>query len=539
MSFKREVPYGMPIPATRSAISQVRVAPQGYTDTSPIQAEPGSIISGQNVWLWQGRLQCRHRLQQLGNVNPLSDLPAGGQLYNDVSGVFLPVVESKRTISALNGNTWQTLTYVSGVSNLPPSGGQNDFFFGAVTYLPRLDQNILVLTNGVDPAFAATPSQSTAFSTLTQGLIAKDVAAFDNRIFYWNIRYLSGGSQLVQRLAWTTRGNPEQSDTSNIGPGYVDVLDMAGAGTRVIPRLDGLLIATDQQVWTAQPLGDAFGSYNPQPFLRTVGMPYPRAAINTPDGLFWLGQDLMIYQLPPTGYNLQSVGGKIHRTLHKEMGDPTTAFFGYHADAHQLTLYFKETGDSLTRRGWTINTLTGQWTPQRYSQGLSVGFTSPINSTATQWNQLVGDFPSQTFTYNQLLGSSSNFFEACAASAGTVYIYQHPETQATDDGVATYHEAVLATPMSTIPERNKFVDRARLDIRADSASSLSLAISGDLGATYPQELALAVSATSNTSQLQTVWSVGGPNPMMRLRSTGGSWELAALAVQARMMGEEL
>src|SRR5207249_4391777 len=115
----------------------------------------------------------------------------------------------------------------------------------------------------VDPAFVATPSQSTGFSTLTQGLIAKDVAAFDNRIFYWNVRYLSSASQLVQRLAWTTRGNPEESSTTNIGPGFVDVFDMVGTGTRVIPRVDGLLLATDQQVWTAQPLGDAFGSYNP------------------------------------------------------------------------------------------------------------------------------------------------------------------------------------------------------------------------------------------------------------------------------------
>src|SRR5205807_6895340 len=137
---------------------------------------------------------------------------------------------------------WTPLTYVSGTSAAPPSGGQNDFFFGAVTYLPRLDQNILVLTNGVDPAFAATPSQSTAYSTLTQSYIAKDVAAFDNRIFYWNVRYGSSASQLVQRLAWTTRGNPEQSDTSNIGPGYVDALDMTGFGTRIIPRLDSLLL---------------------------------------------------------------------------------------------------------------------------------------------------------------------------------------------------------------------------------------------------------------------------------------------------------
>src|SRR5207249_1485807 len=220
-------------------------------------------------------------------------------------------------------------------------------------------------------------------------------------------------------------------------------------------------------------------------------------------------------------------------------GDPATAFCGYHADAHQLTLYFRETGDSLARRGWTLNTLTAQWTPERYQHGLTIGFSSPLNSVATQWNQLVGAFSAQLLTYNQLLGTSANFAEATAASAGTVYIHQHPETQATDDGVAVLHEATLATPMSTLPERTKFVDRVRLDVRADSTSSLSLAVSGDLGTTYPQELALAVSATSASSQLVTAWSVGGANPTIRVRSTGGSWELDGVAVQARILGEQL
>ena len=557
MSFKREVPYGIPTQPPRSSVSQVRVAPTGYSDTPALLAEPGSITSGQNVWLWNG-LRCRPRLQQLGTTNPLNDVPTGGQLYNSVDGAFQPVVESKRTVSTLIGDTWQPLTYVSGMSNNPPSGGQNDFWFGAITYLPRVDQNILVLVNGVDPAFAAMPSRTTTYSTLTQGLIAHDVAAFDNRIFYWNIRYSSSASQLVQRLAWTTRGNPEESSTTNIGPGYVDVFDMVGYGTRVIPRLDGLLIATDQQVWTAQPLGDAFGTYNPQPFLRSVGMPHSRAVLNTPDGLFWLGQDLMVYHMPLAGYDVQPIGAKIQRTLHQEIGDPFAAFLGYHADARQLTLYYEESSDSFTRRGWTLNTLTGQWAPQRYSHGLTVGFSTPIvvtsvssgssGSGAPVWDALVGSFAANAQTYNELLsgspgvgGSSSaaNFVEVAVASAGTVYAHIHPEAQATDDGVAVHHEATLATPMATVPERNKWVERARWDFRADSASSVSVAISGNFGQTYPQELQLSVSATSVSSQIPTTWSVAGPNPTVRVRSTGGTWELVGLAVQARFLGEEL
>lgn len=537
VSVPRSGQFGFPVPLPKSAFTQARWYPTlGYSDSPDIQTEPGSITSGCNIWLWGERLQPRPRLQQLGDVNPLSDVGVGAFLYYDVNGVAYPIVASKGTISILNGGAWTPLVYQSGTSNLAPSGGQNDLVFGTSVYLPRLDQNLLVVTNGVDPVFVAAPSQSTTLSTGTQALIAKDIALFDTRLVYWNVRYLSSSSQLVQRVAWTVKGNPE--DQTSIGAGYQDLFDMKGVGTRIFARVDELFVATDQEIWRGRAVGPPF-DFQFDPFSRVQGIPYPRAAINTPDGLFWVGADLMVYRVQPYYWSqVEPVGARIQRTLHNEVGDPQSLNFGYHADAKQLTLYYTRIGDTIPQRGWTLNTLTGTWTPELYAHGMSVGFTSPVASTATQWNQLVGSFAAQTLTYDQLLGASSDFNEATVSSGGTVYIHKHPDEQATDDGVPVLHEATSGALFGAMPERRKYADTLRAQVRADSASSLSFALSADMGATFPSEIGVAVSAGSNSSQVVLrLPGVDGTNHMVRVRSTGGSWELTQAALMAKVTGQ--
>jgi hypothetical protein len=533
----RQGQFGFPVRLPKSNYTQDRWLPtEGFDDRPDIQLPPGSISSGANIWIWGNRLMPRPRLQQLGTTNPLGDSPVGAFLYVDVSGVEYPVVASKGTYASLVGSTWNKLTYVSGTSNLPPSGGINDLVFGASVYLPRIDQNVCFMTNGDDPVFAALPSTSTAFSTATQGLVAKDIALFDTRLMYWNVRYLSSASQLVTRVAWTVKGNPE--DQTSIGAGFQDLFDMKGYGTRMFTRVDELMVATDQEIWRGRAIGPPF-DFQFDPFSRVLGIPYPRAAINTPDGLFWVGSDFMVYRMQPYFWSqIEPVGAKIQRTLHNTVGDPTTFNFGYHADAKQLTLYYQATNETQPHRGFTLNTITGTWTPEVYQHGMAIGFTSPINSTSTQWNQLVGGFPANTLSYNQLLGASSDFVEATASSGGTVYVHQHPSVQSTDDGLVVPHEAAFGALFGTLPERRQFADTVRLDLRANSTSSLSVALSGDLGHTFPSESLVTISANSNTSFFAIrLPGIQGIYHTVRVRSQGGDWELNQGSVLARI-GEE-
>ena len=51
-------------------------------------------------------------------------------LYDDLSGDRFPIVLAANEISYLDVDSWRDLTYVSGVSNIPPSGGEGDIWFG-------------------------------------------------------------------------------------------------------------------------------------------------------------------------------------------------------------------------------------------------------------------------------------------------------------------------------------------------------------------------------------------------------------------------
>jgi len=549
VSIPRSSSYGFPVRLPRSNYTQIRFTPtDGFDDQADIQSSPGSLSSGQNVWIWQGKLTPRPRLAQLGTSNPLADQPVGAFIYDDVGGARYPVVASKGTISYLDGTTWTALTYVSGTSNRPLSGSVNDPIFGTSVYLPRADTNLGAFTNGVDPVFVwGGPSNNTGVSTLTQAPICEDLVATDTRLLFWNIRYLSTTSQLVTRVTWTVKGNPE--DSTSVGAGYQDLLDMRGAGTRCFARQEEVLLATDQEIWRGRSVGPPF-DFQFEPLSRVIGMPSPRGAINTPDGLFWMGNDFMVYRLDPSFLGqIEPVGKTIQQTFHNSIADLSSVFFGYHADSRQLSVYYTDSVGTTPQRAMTLNTLTGTWTPQKFTHHLVTSFLGPQStgsagaSGTTLWGQLVGTFAAQTLTYAQLGGgtssgaATSNFAECLCSSGGTVYSMAHPSVQSTDDGTAVLHDATLGPLFVEPSDRRKYVDTIRLDVRADAASTLSVALSPDLGQTFPSEQTIAVSVQSATTQTVTRWGQSGTYHTIRLRSTGGTWEVNGIVVRAKVEGE--
>src|SRR6266516_6813169 len=107
----RQGTFGFPVKLPRSSFTQNHWYPvDGYSDLPDVQMQPGGIITGQNIWIWQERLQPRPRLKQLGDRNPLGAPGVGAFLYDAVDGNEYPVVSSARTFAVLRGNTWTNLT---------------------------------------------------------------------------------------------------------------------------------------------------------------------------------------------------------------------------------------------------------------------------------------------------------------------------------------------------------------------------------------------------------------------------------------------
>lgn len=535
--------FGIPPKLPRSNYTQLRfTAVEGYSDLPDLQATPGSLISSRNIWLWAGRLLPRPRLAQFGDINVLQETPTGAFVYNDVMGQDFPMAYSSDTVAYYHGGTWSGLSYLpSGSTNYPPSGGVNDYVFGVTTYVPRADVNIAAFTNGVDPIFAwgGPVLNPLTYSTLTGAPIAQDVAVLGNKLVAWNVREPSSTSQLVTRLQWAASGDPEEwVDTAQFA-GYLDLLDMRGVGTRIFMQNDQLIIASDKELWHTADLGPPF-IFDPKPFSRQLGIPFQRAAIQTTDGLFWLGPDFMVYRLPYWSVQIEEVGKAVQRTLQQTCADPTSAFFGYNGEARQLTLYYSAAEGVFPQRGLTLNTLTGKWTPQTFQHELVVGFQSPTAGggipSNVQWNQLVGSFASQTIRYNSFQGVTGTIREAVLGSDGTAYTFSYSAPH--DDGRSVTHEATLGACFTNLPERRKFVDHVRWDLRANVSSTVSVAVSPDLGHSWPSEQSLTISAQSETTQVKTNWGVSGTYHTVRIRcDSPASFELNGVTIRAKLEGE--
>ena len=541
MGRPRRTKFGRGTRFTRSASATTHAMfkpTDGWSDQPPEDVGPASIVSGQNIWIKEGsRLKPRHRLSQLGTNTPTVDVANGAFVYEDVSGDRFPIVTSQGTVSFLDHDSWVTLTYASGVSDLPPSGGENDTYLGTSVYLARRDLNIAVLTNGVDPLYAwGGPSDNTAFSTLTEAPIAADVVLFDNSPVAWNIRELSSASRFVNRVQWPTGASPE--DWTGIGSGFEDLVDMHGEGTRIFATEDQMVLATDKELQTGQRLGTT----NPfrfsfAPLERaergSIGIPFKQAAIHIPHGIFWLNNDYMVYQLE--GNRIQAVGQQILVSLRETLQDFHRVRFGYNPEQQQLTLYYSTSNTAYPQRAFTLHLDSQKWTPQRYAHEITGGFGTNIPSSGTTWGALVSTLDTQTLTYNQLLGNDGTADEALTTSDGTAYFFS--STESLDDTTVVTAQAVTGGMFTADMENTKYVSEARVDLRGTSASSLTIGFSGNLGGAFATNTEFAVSVQSNTTQQLVPTGLSGAYHAMEFTSDDTGWEVNRVRVKATVTGE--
>lgn len=503
----------------------------GFTDSPPIFADPASFYSGQNVWIKNGEMFPRSRLSTVGTES-LGGEPNGFFLYDDISGGATPVVTSQDTVAYLQSQSFTSLTYISGTSNLPPTGGATDEYFGTSVYLERSDINLAIFTNGLEPLFAwEGPSITTGFSTLTQAPIATDVALFDNKLIGWNIQELSSNSRLVQRVQWSVSGDSE--DWTGIGSGFEDLVDMRGVGTRIFAAEDRLILASDKEVWQGRRIGLPF-IFRFSPIDKTIGMPFRRAALQTQRGIFWLNDDFNIYRV--VGGRITPIGDAIKQVLRNELVAPEEAFFGFNEQQGLLTLYYTITAGTLPQRAFSLDIVEGHWTPHTFTQELALSGSAVVSSSATTWGGLTGNLSAQNLTFNQFLGITGANEEAVFSSNGTPYIFHSEATN--DDGSVVEEDAYFGGLFKEDATSVKFLNEVKLDVSADSASTLSVGGSSNLGETFDEEVQLSISASSTYTQAQVNFNtLSGVNPSLRIRSDDGSrWKVARIYAKAVKKG---
>jgi hypothetical protein len=177
------------------------------------------------------------------------------------------------------------------------------------------------------------------------------------------------------------------------------------------------------------------------------------------------------------------------------------------------------------------------WLPQTFTHRVVASMPVQPVSGSTTWQDLTGTIASQTLTYAQYLGKQGDRFDGVLSSSGTAYYYN--DATGTDDGSDVTAYAQTGALLAGDPTRIKYVDEVRIDGRATSASSLSVAISGNLGGSYQNTQELAFSVQSGSTQMRHNLGVSGTYFAMRLQSNDTGWAVSRIVMRARDGGESV
>lgn len=528
MRLRAGSPLNIPI---RSNESVMIVEPVLGIDVSQpsIDAPLGSTPSSENYVMREGGLEPRPMLSLRNTTpQPMGSIPIlGAHELVSVGNSKFPVV-SGTTRWAVYGqastpNGWSVLSYVSSYGiNDPPSGANTDYWDFTQSYYAERDENIAIGANGSYQTLYCTQSDTTVFSTLTGAPRAKYVASLDNYVLAFNLR--EGSNEYVQRVVWNDRGSVS-SWTGGLS-GFEDLLSMKGAGTRIIPHDNKVVLFSSDEIWQGLQ-GDIVFPWKFYPYDTSRGCPYPWTITQTPAGLMFLGKDYQVYLLPKGGGPSQAIGQRLHRTIRTTVDQPTRAWAVYDNTLSQYQLFYPVRGGSgRPQRGVYLDINTGSWAPQSFDRSggnlsLTRGVEIGISSSATTWGGLAAAgirWADLSASWAELAGTSEERAVLVGSSNGTLYYFNSAATS--DNGTAVECKWQSTGLGSEDPAHQKTVTGFRVDYQADSASSLTVRFSQNLGATFAQEMRLDLPAVSGLSQAEGFPYYAARYPLFEITSQG-------------------
>ncbi len=440
------------------------------TSTAPQNIDPGTSAFCQNYDIDDRTLRLRSGLSQWGTSGFL-DKALGAVRFNDQLGTDYTVLVSDKTSSVRSEGAvgWSTLTSTPDSS---ASTGYKDFAYG---YAPSLDENILIMMDGIAAPMYWSPILS-AWTALgdfgSHESFVRFGAFFDNRAVLFNM----GGSRtslpFATRVRWSQRGDPLEYTDQDAG--FEDLADMRGAGTGVHAEADRLVLFSEEETWIARSRRDQY-AFDFTPLSREVGCPYPRSAAKTDKGIIWLDANFRFRLI--SGNAVYTFNDDTQKFLVDTLREPTEMWSRFDPNESQYYFNFSDTtGQYPSRALWLrTDTITAD----------------PRNPNELRGAWLHQDFPIQT---------SAGVEEVLVSSTGTAYRLLSAQTN--DNGTAIDARwRAHGMRISRDPDMKESLTGAWLDYQAESTSSVSLYASQDLGGTFTHLGAFSCVSGNNTAFL--------------------------------------
>lgn len=508
---------------------------------------PSDLVAGQspsfeNLILRDGGMEPRPMLT-LRNTNPQPFGAvgiSGGMEVTDVLDNKFPLVSGTTTLAWYSNGSWSRLSYVSsnGIST-PPNAQVGDYYdWGAQSYWPLRDEMLAVAGTGSYETLVCWQPNTTVFSNLTSAPRAKFVAALDNFLIAGNTR--EGTADLVQRIRWSDRGDPSNWTTANSG--FVDLLDMRGAITRLMPHDNALMAFSGDEIWRGV-RADFPNLFSFTPYDRTVGCPYSWTVAQTPLGLMFLGKDLQVYLLPRGGGAPQPIGKPLHPAIRNAIDRPDRAWAAYDRATHHYQLnYAVRGGSTFPQRAVWLNIDGGTWAPQSYDASggaLSVqrGFEIGVTSLTSSWDATTPTWDQTLPSWDEMGGASEERVILMGSSAGTLYTLSSGVTSDNGTVVQSRWRSGALAPDGANPERMQNVTRVDVRYASQSPSNLTLRFSADNGQNFAGATRVAFGTASIESSARVDCYQNAYHPTIELTSQGlRGWRVFGFQLTMRQGG---
>lgn len=512
-----------------------------------VDAPIGSTPNSDNYIMREGALEPRPMLALANSTpQPLGNTPITG-VYElvSVTNTRTPIASGTTRWAvygqSLTPNGWSVLSYVSsyGVNN-PPNLAASDYWDFTQTYYPNNDQNLAIGAAGSYQTLYVTQSDSTIFSTLTGAPRAKYVTALNDYLVAFNISDPGTGGHYVQRVAWNDRGSAS-SWTGGLS-GFEDLLSMSGEGKRITTHDNKLVLFSDSEIWQGVPRDFPF-TWDFEPMDTSRGCPYSWTITKTPLGLMFLGKDYQVYLIPKGSGLAHPIGQRLHRSIRNAIDHPDRAWATYDNTYSQFQLNYPIKGGSGTpQRSVFLDIGSGSWAPQSYDRSgggisLSRGAEVYLTSSSTTWGGLGAAgkrWADLGLSWSDLAGVSESRAVLVASSTGTLYTFSSDATS--DNGTPVECRWQSTGLGGGEMDRQKNVSEFRVDYQGDSASSLTIRFSPNLGGSFQNQTQLNLPAVSGLSQAIAYPYMSARYPSFEVLSTGQRHRLFRFWVKFRRTG---
>jgi len=483
----------------------------------------------QNFMVRNGGLEPRPALSQhTATSNPMAVLVTGGQEIQSSLGTRYNLVSGTTRFAWYSASSYSPLSYVASAGgNAVPSILTAERVDMAQIYEPINDEMLAVMsaTSSYQTLFCW-KAGATIFSSLTQAPRARWIAPFDNFLVAANVRdVVSAQSKYIQRVQWSDRGNVFNWTTGLSG--FQDLLDANGGIQRIIAQEARLVLFFENEIWVG--FRAAFpNTFQFQVLDKAVGTPYGLTCAETPKGICFLARDFMVYLLPKEGGPAVKIGQAVHRELQRMIDSPDLAWALYDPATSTYQLYYPtRAGTGLPQRSLWLNVETGAWAPQRFDQvegqrNLTAGWTGLLatGQAGLTWSDLSGVYTWATlpFTWAQMgpINQYGNQAVYTGSSNGTVYYLNSAATG--DDGTPVTCKWRSSALGADDPAHQKVVNGFRLDYDAAAVSTVSVAVSRDMGETFDSAFTLGLAQANQQMTAQGYPYTGARYPVFEVRT---------------------